>query len=251
MKTRRFNIYAAGIGGVMAITSPGIALAELPIEASGAMAHNAPLQTVEFQKQVVKNHAGWRDLVAKSFCGTQGSGADSESDRVWFEFAADTSSSDLNVANSGDSLEGISSIVAQIRGPLSLNVKELAEILKVRRPTVYAWMRGEQLPQDENRKRLLQLLRVAKIWSSISNKPIGKAIRTVLDENGRSLVDELNAQSLDFDVIEFRMKNLAMAITPSKKSVLDIAKDAGIDLSRVQDQRAIADTVGGKRMHED
>lgn len=251
MKTKRFNIYAAGVGGVVAITSPGIALAEQPIEASGAMAHIAPLHTIEFQKQVVKNHVGWRDLVAKSFSGIQGSGSDSELDRVWFELASETSSSEINVASAGEVIQSTCSIVAQIRGPLSLNVKELAEILKVRRPTVYAWMRGEQLPQDENRQRLVQLLRIAKLWSSMSNKPIGKAVRTVLDANGRSLVDELKVQSLDFEAIESRMKALVAAITPIRKSVLDIAKDAGIDLSRVQNQREIVDTVGGKRMHEE
>jgi hypothetical protein len=39
--------------------------------------------------------------------------------------------------------------------------------------------------------------------------------------------------------------------TPKKKSVLELAKENGFDLSRVRDQREIVDAMTGKRMQED
>jgi hypothetical protein len=38
--------------------------------------------------------------------------------------------------------------------------------------------------------------------------------------------------------------------TPKKKSVLELAKENGFDLSRVRDQREIVDAMTGKRMQD-
>lgn len=151
------------------------------------------------------------------------------------------------------SLGDVSSVVAEVRSSLSLQIKELAEILGVRRPTVYSWLQGDQRPQDQNRRRLLELLKVARVWKQISDQPVGKAIRTQLNGAGLSLLDQLNCEVIAFHEVEEHMRAIAESAdaTPKKKSVLELAKENGFDLSRVRDQREIVDAMTGKRMQED
>lgn len=53
--------------------------------------------------------------------------------------------------------------------------------------------------------------------------------------------------------VEEHMRAIAESAdaTPKKKSVLELAKENGFDLSRVRDQRGIVDAMTGKRMQED
>src|SRR5690606_24879084 len=54
--------------------------------------------------------------------------------------------------------------IALIRAALSLNVKELALVLNVERPTVYAWMDGEFEPKERNVRRIETVWTLAREW---------------------------------------------------------------------------------------
>jgi len=244
----KLNWYCYAAGGMAAITSPGIAYAEELPDATGCLVQASPLQTIQYQNRVLRSQADWRDRILGSFHGFDGSGSSSEADRVWFETTS-YSPEEQRVSLPTEAV--VASIVAEIRSTLSLNVKELAEILKVQRPTIYAWMRGEQKPQGENRRRLSQLARVARLWLQMSNLPLGTLVRESLDENGRSLVDAFAEENIDYGSIESRMKSILDSMEPRKKTVLDLARETGMDLSGVKDQRDLVDVVTGKRMHEE
>ncbi len=77
--------------------------------------------------------------------------------------------------------------ISRVRSELSLNVKELSTILRVERPTIYAWLSGRTAPYPRNRKRLQELYRIALAWSEMSNTPVGDAVRWE-DEGGNSIL---------------------------------------------------------------
>jgi DNA-binding XRE family transcriptional regulator len=71
-----------------------------------------------------------------------------------------------------------SSKLARIRANLSLKVAELARILRVERPTIYAWMRDASIAlRTENGERLDRLEEVALAWERLSKLPVGSLVR--------------------------------------------------------------------------
>lgn len=86
------------------------------------------------------------------------------------------------------------------RGQLSLNVTQLAEVLRVTRQTVYDWLTGEAKPRAEQSFRIKSVYDVARDWSRVSRTPIGDLLTTpVLD--GISLIEALRTEVHDPDRI--------------------------------------------------
>ncbi len=145
-------------------------------------------------------------------------------------------------------------IVAEIRSALSLQVKELAEILQVERPTIYAWIKGSSSPQKQNRSRLRQVSHLAGEWNHLSNRPIGQAIRET-DDAGRTIVDYMREDAIPADLIRSRFRLIAQAAKQQaagrKPSVRDLAEKHGIDLSKLRDQQDQIDIITGKRVSMD
>lgn len=87
--------------------------------------------------------------------------------------------------------------LARIRANLSLNVSELARVLKVERPTIYAWMRDDAATlRSENRLRLDRLHSLARRWEERSKLPIEGLVRET-NEAGESLVSLLEANRFE------------------------------------------------------
>lgn len=249
-----FSIYAGHFGSIALLSSPGIALVEDRPPATGCLTSVMQSPSIETQNEFIRARADWSDLVLQSISGYRGTGSKTEADRVWYETASFTltDQSKKQPVKMTELLD-VASVVAEVRSSLSLQIKELAEILGVQRPTVYSWLEGDQKPQDQNRRRLLELLKVARIWTQISDQPVGKTIRTQLNESGLSLLDQLKREAISLYEVEEHMRAIAdlSAATQKKKSVLDLAKENGFDLSGVRDQREVVDAMTGKRMHED
>lgn len=253
MKTL-FPVYAGHLGSLALISSPGIALVEERPQATGCLTSVMQCPSIETQNEFIRARADWSDLVLQSMSGYRGTGSKTQADRVWYETASFTLTDPPNrqTARTAELLD-VASVVAEVRSSLSLQIKELAEILGVQRPTVYSWLEGDQKPQDQNRRRLLELLKIARIWTQISDQPVGKAIRTQLNKDGHSLLDQLKRDVINLHEVKNHMQALAHGATATsrKKSVLDLAKENGFDLSGIRDQRGIVDAMTGKRMHED
>lgn len=249
-----FSIYAGHFGSLAMLSSPGIALVEDRLPATGGMTSVMQSPSIETQNEFIRARADWSERVLQSMSGYRGTGSKTEADRVWYETASFTlTNQPKKQTTKSTELLDVASVVAEVRSSLSLQIKELAEILGVRRPTVYSWLQGDQRPQDQNRRRLLELLKVARVWKQISDQPVGKAIRSQLNGAGLSLLDQLNCEVIAFHEVEEHMRAIAESAdaTPKKKSVLELAKENGFDLSRVRDQREIVDAMTGKRMQED
>ncbi len=79
-----------------------------------------------------------------------------------------------------------------IREVLAINMSDLADLLKVTRPTIYAWLEGRQEPKAES---LLQISRIEIISAEIKKYAISR-MDTFLHRpifNNSSLLDKLKA----------------------------------------------------------
>lgn len=81
--------------------------------------------------------------------------------------------------------------VANIRDVFAINMSDLASVLGVTRPTVYAWLTGQE-PKEEAVKRIQQLSRAADKFDQANISRLDKLVhRPIL--NGRSLLDILKS----------------------------------------------------------
>jgi len=144
----------------------------------------------------------------------------------------------------------VDEMLAAIRSTLSLNVSELARVLKVERPTIYAWMNSESLPHRENQSKLDRLFAAAQIWLGITQNPMGNFLKSKT-RSGVSFL-ELLVQEFPLETLQKRMVELSREMTTkSRVSVRDRALRHGIDLTRISNQQEHTNQITGKRIDVD
>lgn len=87
-------------------------------------------------------------------------------------------------------------LIREIKSVLSLSVTDLAKILRVERPTVYAWMRDSQSIREHNLSRVETISEFAKFWKTHSKKPLGSFL-TAPNSEGQSILELLCSDELD------------------------------------------------------
>jgi len=96
------------------------------------------------------------------------------------------------------------SIVEQMQkllAALSLNKSQLAQILRVTRPTMYDWFQGKE-PNAANAERLHTLLRILARASISDETPLNvRFVRQPIELDTPSLIDLLGEENLDEDRI--------------------------------------------------
>ena len=95
--------------------------------------------------------------------------------------------------------EAVRDALASIKAAFGLTTKDLASVLRVERQTIYAWIRGENEPSDENNRRIRSLMTLAAQWNTLSNLPARKLLRIKFENT--TLLEELSQVNLDFDKI--------------------------------------------------
>lgn len=98
-------------------------------------------------------------------------------------------------------------LIHSIRQVFSLSITELADLLHVSRPTVYAYLEGKQQPQLENRQRLERLAQYAKQVQTLALDLTFLIKRPLFD--GRSLLDLLKDDELSISLQNI-LKDLKM-----------------------------------------
>lgn len=140
-----------------------------------------------------------------------------------------------------------SAIISEICATLSLQIKELAQIIGVERPTIYCWIKGTSEPKKENSRRLRDVYTVAVQWKKRSSKPVGSA-RNDAASDGSSLVDLLSQAPFPHQRIADHLDSL-LAIasdTASPKTLRERAIER-----RISPQREAIDVLTGKRASMD
>lgn len=145
--------------------------------------------------------------------------------------------------------------IASIRSALSLQIKELAEILGVTRPTVYSWINNDSQPSADNRKRLQQVYRIASRWNQLCRLPAENLIRSP-GRSSLSVLDLLKADTISEDTVVERLRELAelrmeqQANADLKQLTGDeIARRHGLKSRKFADQQHVIDAFTGKRFH--
>jgi hypothetical protein len=95
-----------------------------------------------------------------------------------------------------------------IKTRLGIGMKHLAAAMGVERPTVYAWAKGERLPQPKRWDRIQLLLELADHWQELSRQPLSRRIFVPVDD-GQSAMDLMSAESLDTAKIKQVLTSLA------------------------------------------
>ncbi len=234
---------------IFGATSPGISWCDQLAPQSSIeeiLDQNIP---VGWQNRLLKSYGERADAMMQ-LMPNPGTGGTGSQTRVWYEVA----SADISMTRQTPVSFSAASVVASIRSSLSLQMKELARVLGVERPTVYAWMRDEAQPQPQNRARLVELHKFASDWNRLSKLPIGPRVRRELGPEGKSLVDLLAETDIDFRSVQTRMKQLSdknVVNSPEKHGIRAVAALHGMDLSGVRESEAEFDVLTGKRTHED
>lgn len=147
----------------------------------------------------------------------------------------------------------VSDIVAGIRAALSLQIKEIAAIVGVERPTVYAWLQGKSTPFEQNRNRLIELFSAARKWQSFSSQPIGKWVRFTNPE-GESILSLLSQATVPERRLHRLMRSLADKAAlekPARSTAREVAEKHGVNLSQIPDQSEQVDTITERRISEE
>lgn len=101
-----------------------------------------------------------------------------------------------------------SEMLGAVRSVFSLTMTDLAYALRVERPTVYAWLRGDAHPQRANWERLMALWRLANRWRSSVHAPMGDYSRAVVSET-ESFLDLLHREPLPERLVARYLARLA------------------------------------------
>jgi hypothetical protein len=132
---------------------------------------------------------------------------------------------------------------------LSLNLSDLAAILRVSRPTIYSWLKEDSSPQAHNTSRMRQLFRLAKLWSDISRKPLGSHLKTPVVD-GQSVFDLLSQDHLDRELIRSALMSCSLMLEqdlarPRPRSAAEIAKLYGLQSqSKNSQEESVAQETG-------
>ena len=119
--------------------------------------------------------------------------------------------------------------LASIQRYFSMNVSDLASVLRVARPTVYSWIKQRSEPRDANLDRIERLYRLGRSWRKMSDKPVGAFLK-MKKQGGTSLLDDSSAPQLNEAAILTTLKDVSRTIqAPSKRlSVAESASKRGL-----------------------
>lgn len=121
---------------------------------------------------------------------------------------------------------GMSKILTSLKYYLSLRVNDLANVLKVERPTIYAWQSG-QTPKAHNLERIAKIEDLAMFWKDLNPQPMGVGLK-LKSKNSKSVLELLSED-------ELRIKDIKQAMQFASDKI-GHTKTATAVLSPIEDK---------------
>jgi hypothetical protein len=123
--------------------------------------------------------------------------------------------------------------IAGIRRYLSLNMTDLAKVMRVGRPTVYSWATTPTTLRSAHRERMDAVYAIAREWRSLSSDPMGRMVREPNLGNGRTMIDLLSVDKLDSTAIHNGMRQIQerQGRLERRLTVAEAAEKAGVQLA--------------------
>jgi|GEM_PF-2700472 len=143
----------------------------------------------------------------------------------------------------------VSDILATIRSAFPLQISQIAEILGVSRPTIYAWLNNEQQPQSLT--KLSQIYALAEFWNDRCNLPAPEKTFELPDSVGVSLIDMLKAPSINVATVKNRLEDLVRTVKGSVRlGMVEAARLRGFKLPAGGNNTAEFDVTTRRPMDE-
>jgi transcriptional regulator with XRE-family HTH domain len=149
--------------------------------------------------------------------------------------------------------ENLASIVAKIQSVFSLNISEVASVVGVQRPTIYAWANGDSIPHDSNYRRLQHLYNIAEVMQTKFGTKLSK-LQKGRNVEGLSLIDLLSREKINQEEVVKHMSTLVGTSGQQEsrvRSFREMAKAANKSISANQNGQKTIDHLTGKRVAED
>jgi hypothetical protein len=123
--------------------------------------------------------------------------------------------------------------IAGIRRHLSLNMTDLAKVLRVGRPTIYSWATAPITLRSAHRERIDAVYAIARDWRSLSSEPMGRMIREPNLGNGMTMIDLLSVDKLDPAAIHNGIRQIQerKGQLERRLTVAEAAEKAGVQLA--------------------
>lgn len=127
--------------------------------------------------------------------------------------------------------------IAVVRRWLSLTITDLAEAMRVQRPTIYAWMAARSTPHADNLERMRQLHRLARAWQRIGRQPLTRLSHA--REAKREVLKLLSRAVIDESALIATYNALAPTSSKERTRLSQIAAEAGVEPVPHQDSRSL------------
>lgn len=117
----------------------------------------------------------------------------------------------VEIEPGGDAAEeyyALPELLEGVKERLGVGVKHLGKALGVERPTIYAWLKGEQQPQPKRWARIRALVELADYWEGMCSQPLSRKIFVPV-ASGKSAMDLLSADQLNVPEIKELLQRLA------------------------------------------
>lgn len=151
-------------------------------------------------------------------------------------------------------LPTVSAMLASIRTAFSLNVTQLAQVLRVERPTVYSWVRDQASPRDENLRRMSTISRLAERWVAAAGCPMDPVHHHDPVTDAMSLLELLADEPLRTHVIGEHLERLGHGVeAPTSKkgrSGRRAAERLGIEFPSGRDPERVSFETGQRPVRE-
>lgn len=140
-------------------------------------------------------------------------------------------------------------LLSSIRRAFGGSVADLATMLRVRRPTIYAWMDGKSSPQRRNRARLDELGTLAKYWISKARGPASVLLAARPADAARLRTLLISEELRLNDVIAVIDELIAAPLVDT--SVEAMIRRHGLRMSTDDERRDRLDRETGKRVADE
>jgi predicted transcriptional regulator len=144
---------------------------------------------------------------------------------------------DVSVKDKGKAVLSIEEELNAIRQYFGLSVSDTAQVLLVKRPTIYEWLAGT-LPRPNNMKRIENVYEIAREWHALNPHPATRYLHHRVF-NEKSLIKLLAEDPLDKSVIGETMRLISVQLGKDRRdrrSISDIAREHGFERPSNADQ---------------
>jgi hypothetical protein len=161
---------------------------------------------------------GIAEFLEYTLAASVGTGGELTFDVDWFLEPIELTGSAINVHVEKDptkpTVSSISDKLAVIKAAFGLSISQLAQVLRVKRPTIYSWFDTQTGPdalRGANKNRLHDLFGLAQTWNQKSSSPPGRHLD--------SLLELLSAPALDHPSIHAAFQGLVQTVEREKLMV--------------------------------